>query len=147
MSVLGEGIFNTLITNAVANGRETIVSPYIAYGGSFVSNFIPSFITCSFAVIMWICGHFFDCLNQSIESCLERPSPDFLAISRIYPQDHAEKLARLRRFHEDLCEAVQFLAKAFQFQVRIKRIKYLQDLYHMNPITVNFRYRAHVGGK
>jgi len=122
LALMGDGMFNTIIVRSETNREDfkLLVSPYAALLGSFLANFMPNFITFSFTVILWVCGHLFESLNQSIQSCLGQRSSDFLSIKSIgiYPQAHAYELAKLRQTHENLCDAVRFLGKAFGFQVQ-----------------------------
>jgi hypothetical protein len=106
---MGESLLSTLIVRAHTDSDEIelMVSPYAAIAASFIGNFIPNFVTFSFAVVLWICAHFFDGLNHSIESCLEKTAyPDgmFLKNTSIEacPMNQGMKLMQMRQLHDDL---------------------------------------------
>jgi len=124
-AILVEWGLNTLIIRAHM-GEETValmISPLAGFLVSFLGNFVPNFVTFSFAVVLGICSYVFDRLNEAIESCLGKSSTSYRSMTGIggYPMDVEMKLAHFRQLHEQLCNAVRFLVKACELQVSTQR--------------------------
>ncbi len=92
-----------------------LTTPLAAYCGNVITTFVPNFMANSFASLLWISGDFFDYLNGKLESALEDP---FQQCNKLrIGEDQGSKLRKLRRLHEELCEAVRLIGKCYGFQV------------------------------
>ncbi len=109
---------NTLIMTMHKQDKD--FSFVLGWLGEFTANCVPSFISVSFATLLWIVGDLFACLNEKVEAMLQFIESDLhesATIKTLHVDPQLASLRNYRRMHEKLCEAVRHLTRSHGFQV------------------------------
>ena len=119
-----QGAVMDLSTALFSYSKDSLVIdniPLVGISMVFLSTFTPNLLCGSYTVVLWIVAMNFSGLNDQVKETMnECSSLTFSTVSGPGSRNHSKILARisrLRDLHENLCEAVRCIEKAFGGQV------------------------------